>query len=98
MITSNQPSSSIGFFLLFISFCILSLAVFTAIGEVELPSECIIGKNLFIIFTLLCGSANWLYSTGGYFMASSIWFILGFLILYSSVTMLKPNPSFKRDA
>lgn len=98
MITSTQTSRSIGFFLLFISICILSLAIFTVTGEIELPSKCVVGKNLFFIFTLLCGLGNWLYSVGGYFMASLIWFILGFLILFSSVSMLKTNPSFKRDA
>src|SRR5687768_17497742 len=57
-VSFTQPSRSLGLFILFISLCILILAVCTALGSVALPAECVIGKKAFFIFTLLCGLVN----------------------------------------
>jgi hypothetical protein len=90
-VSFTRPSRSLALFVLFISLCILILGVFIAFGSIALPTECVIGKKTFFIFTLLCGLENKFYSFGGYIFASSIWFILGFMVLYGSITIFKKS-------
>ena len=92
----TKPSRTLGLFLLVISVSLFAVAFNTALGNVTLPSTCSSGKA-----AIICVLENFLYLAGGYFLASTLWFLFAFGVLYGSIITFKnqqPNPSFKRDA